>query len=115
MSQSRKHRGYDTQRVFAEHVRAVFPYAEPTGAGRPGRDILSTPGIYFEIKARAGFSPTEALKQTVSPALEAGDIPIIVMRMNGQGPKNIGKWVALTEVDFIIQLLKEAGYGVHGH
>lgn len=110
-TQSRKYRGYDSQKVLAEHLRVLFPYAEPTGAGRQGRDILSTPGIYFECKARKDFKPTEALKQTVSPALEAGDIPIIVMRMNGQGPKNVGKWVALTELDFIIQLLKEAGYG----
>lgn len=110
-SQSRKYRGYETQRIFAEYIRSTFPYAEPTGAGRQGKDILSTPGIYFELKARTGFSPTEALKQTVAPAQEAGDIPIIIMRMNGQGPKNVGKWVALTEVDFMIQLLKEAGYG----
>lgn len=110
-SQSRKYRGYDTQRIFAEHVRPIFPYAEPTGAGRQGKDILSTPGVYFELKARAGFNPTEALKQTVAPALEAGDLPIIIMRMNGQGPKNVGKWVALTEVDIMLQLLKEAGYG----
>lgn len=110
-SQSRKHRGYDTQRIFAEYIRDLFPYAEPTGAGRQGKDILSTPGVYFELKARSGFNPTEALKQTVAPAVEAGAIPLIIMRMNGQGPKNIGKWVALTEVDFILQLLKEAGYG----
>lgn len=110
-SQSRKHRGYDSQKVLAEHLRVLFPFAEPTGAGRPGRDILSTPGIYFEMKARSGFKPTEALKQTVAPAIEAGDIPLIVMRMNGQGPKSVGKWVALTELDYMIQLLGEAGYG----
>lgn len=110
-SQSRKHRGYDTQRIFAAHIRDLFPYAEPTGAGRPGKDILSTPGIYFELKARTGFNPTEALKQTVAPALEAGDLPIIIMRMNGQGPKSVGKWVALTEVDVMMQLIREAGYG----
>lgn len=110
-SQSRKYRGYDSQKVFAEYIRHLFPFAEPTGAGRQGRDILSTPGVYFELKARKDFNPTEALKQTVAPAVEAGAIPLIIMRMNGQGPKNIGKWVALTEVDFILQLLKEAGYG----
>jgi len=110
-SQSRKHRGYDTQRVFAEYIRGLFPYAEPTGAGRPGKDILSTPSVYFELKARSKFDPVAALKQTVAPALEVGDLPIIIMRMNGQGPKNVGKWVALTEVDVMLKLLKEAGYG----
>lgn len=110
-SQSRKHRGYATQRIFADYIRGLFPFAEPTGAGRQGRDILSTPGIYFELKARAGFKPTEALKQTVAPALEAGDLPIIIMRMNGQGEKNVGKWAVLTEVDVMLKLLEEAGYG----
>lgn len=112
-SQSRKHRGYNSQKVFAEYegVRDLFPFAEPTGAGRSGKDILSTPGVYFELKARSKFDPVAALKQTVAPALEAGDLPIIIMRMNGQGPKNIGKWVAFTEVDIMLQLLKEAGYG----
>src|SRR5688572_32305130 len=62
-SQSRKHRGYRSQKVFADYVRPVFPHAEPTGAGRQGRDILSTPGVWFELKARSGFNPLEALKQ----------------------------------------------------
>lgn len=110
VSQSRKYRGYDSQKIFAEYIRGLFPYAEPTGAGRPGKDILSTPGVYFELKARAKFDPVAALKQTVAPAREAGDLPIIVVRMNGQGPKNIGKWVAFMEVDDMLTLLKEAGY-----
>ena len=113
-SQSRKHRGLRSQKVFAEYIRDLFPFAEPTGAGRSGKDILSTPGVYFELKARSGFDPVTALKQKVAPALEAGDLPIIIMRMNGQGEQNIGKWVALTEVDAMLRLLEEAGYGPEG-
>ncbi|UOW93299.1 holliday junction resolvase [Streptomyces phage Vorvolakos] len=109
-SQSRKHRGYRSQKVFADYVRPVFPHAEPTGAGRQGRDILSTPGVWFELKARAGFNPLEALKQMERES-EGDDIQAAVLRMNGQGEANIGQWVVCLRADTLLRLLKEAGYG----
>ena len=46
-SQSRKHRGYRTQKVGAEHLAANgFPYAESTGAGRSGTDITDITSIW---------------------------------------------------------------------
>ena len=46
MSQSRKHRGYRSQRVVAERFAANgFPHAEPVGAGRAGTDIVGLIGI----------------------------------------------------------------------
>lgn len=121
-SQSRKHRGYRTQKVFAEYVRHVFPYAEPTGAGRQGRDILGTPGVWFELKARTGFNPIAALKQIEAEAKASAkgssweldgmpDLSVAVLRMNGQGEANIGEWITCMRVDTLIQLLAEAGYG----
>ena len=114
-SQSRKHRGYRTQKVFAEYIQDIFPYAEPTGAGRQGRDILSTPGVWFELKARAGFNPTAARKQIDAEVKdETLDMykGVAVLRMNGQGEANIGEWVVCMRVDTLKELLKEAGYGV---
>lgn len=112
-SQSRKHRGYRTQKVFAEYIRPLFPYAEPTGAGRQGKDILSTPGIWFELKARTGFNPLAALKQMEEENRESSAInkEIAVLRMNGQGEASIGEWVVCMRVDTMLELLKEAGYG----
>ena len=107
----RKQRGYNTQKVFAEYIRPTFPYAEPTGAGRQGRDILSTPGVWFELKARTGFNPLEALKQ-MEKECESDDVQAAVLRMNGQGPGTIGDWVVCMRVDTMMRLLKEAGYGV---
>lgn len=109
-SQSRKHRGYRSQKVFAEYIRDIFPFAEPTGAGRQGKDILGTPGISFELKARSGFDPKSALKQAHAEA-EEYILPVAVLRMNGQGEANIGEWVAVMRVDTLKQLLKEAEYG----
>jgi len=115
-SQSRKHRGYRTQAAFAQYIRTLFPYAEPTGAGRQGRDILSTPGVWFELKARTGFNPLAALKQIEKEKAEitTADHGVAVLRMNGQGEANIGEWVVCMRVDTLTQLLKEAGYGQEG-
>ena len=110
LSQSRKHRGYATQRIFAEWLRGVlYRFAEPTGAGRQGRDILSTPGVWFELKARRGFSPLEALRQA---SKDAGDeLPVAILRMDGQGEKSVEEWVACMRAGDLIRLLREAGYG----
>ena len=117
-SQSRKHRGYRSQKVFAEYIRPIFPYAEPTGAGRQGRDILGTPGVWFELKARSGFDPLSALKQIEKEqADQSGGSHgngFAILRMNGQGEANIGQWVACMRVDTLLELLKEAGYGREG-
>ena len=52
MSQSRKHRGYATQRIVAEYLQANgWEHALPVGAGRDGSDITGIKGLDIEIKA----------------------------------------------------------------
>lgn len=106
---SRKHRGYRSQKVFADYIKWLFPFAEPTGAGRQGKDILSTPGVHFELKARTGFNPKAALDQ-IEKESDGSEHGIAVLRLNGQGEKTIGEWVACMRVDTMLRLLKEAGY-----
>jgi len=56
-SQSRKHRGYRSQKVLANYLAENgFPFAESTGAGRSGTDITGTIGIDWEVKASTGKS-----------------------------------------------------------
>lgn len=111
MSQSRKHRGYATQRIFAAYLREHgFPFAEPVGAGRSGSDITGTIGIDWEIKARARFNPKETIDQ-LSERSNGKDLPIAVMRLNGQGEKSISSWVAMLTLQDLVVLLREAGYG----
>ena len=111
MSQSRKHRGYRSQKVVAQYLVANgFTYAESTGAGRQGSDITGTVGIDWEVKARTGFSPGATLKQLKDRGSEL-DLKVAVLRLNGQGEASIGDWVALLSFEQLVELLKAAGYG----
>ena len=81
-SQSRKHRGYATQRLVASYLQQFWPYAQSVGAGQSGSDILNTP-FDIEVKARTGFNPSAVLKQLKARA--SGRMGFAVLRLNGQG------------------------------
>ena len=110
-SQSRKHRGYASQRIVAERLRTLWPLAEPTGAGRQGNDILATPGIGVEVKAQASISLPAFIKQAKA---NAGDeLPVLILRLNGQGPASIDDWPVVMTMGDWIELMRKAGYGQH--
>jgi hypothetical protein len=94
---SRKTRGMKTQALIAADLceENIYPFATDAGPGRPGKDVLGTPGVSIEVKARADFNPVASLRQATSNA-EDGETPIVVVRMNGQGPAHIDEWVAFT-------------------
>ena len=110
-SQSRKHRGYRSQKVVAMYLAEHgFPYAESTGAGRSGTDITGTVGIDWEVKARKDFSPGATIKQ-LKDRHNGKDLPVAVLRLNGQGEANVGEWVTLLRLEDFVGLLRDAGYG----
>jgi hypothetical protein len=92
---------------LAEHG---FPFAESTGAGRPGTDITGTVGIDWEVKARKDFSPSATIKQ-LKGRHNGKDLPVAVLRLNGQGEANVGEWVTLLRLEDFVELLRQAGYG----
>lgn len=111
-SQSRKHRGYRSQKVVANYLASHgFPHAESTGAGRAGTDITGTIGIDWEVKARRGFKVTDAINQA-KERLDPRDIPVIVMRPDGWGEARVHDWPAIVPLSVMTTLLQEAGYGV---
>lgn len=95
-SQSRKHRGYATQRLLAERWQknGLFPDAVARGAGEAGEDIYRTPGVETEVKARDDVTLPKALKQAAARAEEHDDIPVIFWRHNGQGEESMDDWTA---------------------
>jgi hypothetical protein len=85
--------------------------AEPTGAGRPGKDILATPGASVEVKAQANLAIPAFVKQVKNNTNEE-EVSYLFLRLNGQGEKSIGQWPVVMLMDDWKQLMKEAGRGV---
>jgi hypothetical protein len=109
-SQHRKHRGYASQRIVAERFReAGWIYAEPTGAGRQGTDILGVLGVDVEVKARRGLDLTGALNQQTE-RISDGILPVTIIRPDGYGPARIDDWPAAVKFATLLRLLEEAGY-----
>lgn len=109
-SQHRKYRGYSSQKIVADYLVANgWPYAQSTGAGRSGTDITGTIGIDWEVKARREFNPSGAVKQ-LKERSNGIDLPVAVLRLNGQGPANVGEWPVVLRLEDFIRLLKSAGY-----
>lgn len=108
-SQSRKHRGYTTQRLVRDWFRPRgWQWAEACGAGAQGCDITNMPGLSPEVKATPGDN-TGALKQAVRNAGEG--LPFVVWRPNGYGPEKIAEWPVILRLDHFTALLRQAGYG----
>lgn len=108
MSQSRKVRGRKTEAILADYYNEHgWPFAEQTGAGRPGVDITGMPGLAVEVKARRGFEPVAWLKQ----AATRPGLPFVCFRPNGMGEKAVGSWGVLMTVADHTELLRDAGYG----
>lgn len=109
-SPSRKHRGINTQSLAAEWFRRHgFPFCTDAGSGRSGRDLLNLIGLAGEVKARKGFDPLAWVRQAVASA--AGDLPFVLFRCNGQGPKSIADWPVLLRLEDFTALVRAAGYG----
>jgi len=108
-SQSRKHRGYRTEKVVAEYLSRWWPHALANGAGRSGNDVTGIP-INLEIKARSTFQPKQWIDQVSKRSDVSGDLPVVICRMNGQG-EDVEKYLAFMRVGDLVNLLLAAGYG----
>ena len=110
-SQSRKHRGYASQRILAEYLVANgWDNALPVGAGRDGSDITGVPGLDIEVKARTKLDLSGLMRQLKDRKLNTG-MGVGVLRLNGQGEAAIQDWVAVLRLEDLVYLLKASGYG----
>jgi hypothetical protein len=107
---SRKQRGYDSQRIVADYLKASgWPYAEPVGAGRPGSDVTGVVGVDIEVKARRDLDLTGTLRQ-IQARLREDSIGVAVIRPDGYGPARVAEWPAVLPLSVLVHLLREAGY-----
>ena len=106
MSQSRKHRGFRTERVVADYLRLWWEGAV-VGRGS-GRDILNVP-FDCEVKARTGLDVVGTLRQIETRTAESGLLGFACFRLNGQG-ETAQDYVAMLRLGDLVELLRAAGY-----
>ena len=106
-SQSRKYRGFRTERVIADYLQQWWGGAT-VGRGA-GKDIVNIP-IDIEIKARSDFNPLEWLRQSRKRTEKNHELNVVVCRMNGQG-EDAAEYLSFLKFSDLVQLLIKAGYG----
>jgi hypothetical protein len=109
MSQSRKYRGYATERSVATYLAQWWSGA--TVQRGNGKDVVNVP-FDCEIKSRTQFSPMEFLRQAAKRSAVSHDLPFVVCRMNGQSDKleAVPEYLAFMRFGDLVQLLLKAGY-----
>ena len=105
-SQSRKYRGFRTERVIADYLQQWWGGAT-VGRGA-GKDIVNIP-MDIEVKARTAFQPLEWLRQSRKRTEKNGELNIVVCRMNGQG-EDAAEYLSFLKFSDLVQLLIKAGY-----
>jgi hypothetical protein len=106
ISQHRKYRGFATERVVADYLGKVWPYAS-VGRGK-GKDISGVP-FDCEVKARAGFQPKQVLAQIKARTDKSGEVGFAVLRLNGQGT-SAEEYACVIRLEDLLPLL-ELKYG----
>jgi hypothetical protein len=107
-SQSRKYRGFATERIVANYLQQWWEFAS-VGRGK-GKDILNVPNLDIEVKARTGFQPKQVLAQIKARTDVSGETGFAVLRLNGQGEKDVRDYAAIIRFEDLINLLVKAGY-----
>lgn len=109
-SPHRRRRGAETQHAVAAYLAGHgWPFATDAGAGRAGVDILGTPGLAWEIKARRDYDPSRWLRQAAEE--RRSGLPLVVYRPDGMGPARVGDWPVTLRLSDMVELLRAAGYG----
>ena len=101
-------RGLVLQNALARYLTAWWPHAESAGAGRPGTDVLGTPGIVWENKTPRRFDPFAWSNQAHLHA-KRGEIPVCVYWPDGVGMRRPEFALAIVPLPLLLDVLEEAG------
>lgn len=92
----------------AAYLSRWWPGAEKTPNSRPGRDLLGTPGVAFEVKTSPRWSH-KAITQAAGYA-RAGEVALVVYLPPGCGELSVADALAILPLREIMPLLVAAGY-----
>jgi hypothetical protein len=101
-------RGIRLQNALAAYFKGWWPDAESAGSGRSGRDVLNTPGVWWECKTQADgeHRPGEFMRQAVKGA--GDDLPVVVWFPPGSADP--GKAIAMVPLPYLMMLLTDSGF-----
>ena len=102
MANSRRARGFRTERVVAEYLSTWWPSA-CVGRGS-GKDIVNVP-FDCEVKARTGFQPLAYMKQLKARTSITGELGFGVLRLSGQG-EDAAEYCAIIRLADLLPLLQ---------
>ena len=91
----------------ANYLTRWWPHAEPTPNGRPGADILNTPGVAWEVKT--GF-PWRSEWMDQAARNGHGNLAPVVYLPPGCGERNVDRAYAIIPLRVMMGILTEAGY-----
>lgn len=120
-------RGSRLQNALASYLRNWWEHAESAGAGRNGRDVLGTPGVWWENKTaedgehRPGQFMRQAVKGAAGPegacsVADCGpgcgrhDLPVVVWWPPGAGKERPELAIAMLPLPELMDLLVLAEY-----
>ena len=105
--QSRKHRGYATERLVASYLQQWWPSAS-VGRGQ-GKDCLNVP-FDIEVKARNSLDIKGTLRQIKARTAKSGELGFACFRLNGQGEASVDEFVCMLTLGDLVELLRKADY-----
>lgn len=105
--QSRKHRGYATERLVASYLQQWWPSAS-VGRGQ-GKDCLNVP-FDIEVKARNSLDIKGTLRQIKARTAKSGELGFACFRLNGQGEASVEEFVCMLTLGDLVELLRKADY-----
>jgi hypothetical protein len=104
-----RNRGLALQNALAAYLRSWWPHAESAGSGRPGSDVLGTPGIVWENKTPRRFDPYAWVLQAHGHAA-GGELPVCVYWPDGIGERRPELALGIMPLRELVELLRKAGY-----
>ncbi len=107
-------RGLRLQNALAAYLRQWWPSAESAGSGRPGSDVLGTPGLVWENKTSGSGNRNigKWLDQAKGHARGNRSVPhVVVYWPPGVGERRPELAVAMLALPELVALLVAAGYG----